>query len=188
MESRQPDTSFRGSPYRHNYENARVIHSALKEAGIDFVVYLPDSWNYQIQKLVAEDSQLTSISVTREDEGMAIAMGAYLGGKRPAMIMEASGYGLSALVLARPGLLQRMPLLIISSHTSALGEIHDYHGETRFVCEPLLSALGIPFVLLTDIKEARRIIREAQLTVEGQVIPVAVLLPRHLLWESEGPS
>ena len=176
---------FMGRSMRYNIENARIIHSALKEAGINFVSYLPDSWNHQLLRLVLDDKELRTVACSREDEGIAIAMGAYLGGKKPAMIMEGSGYGLSGLVLARPGLLQRMPLLILSSHTSTLGEIHDYHGETRFVAEPILNALGIPHMLLMDIGQARTIIREAQMTIEGQLIPFAVLLPRHILFDIE---
>jgi sulfopyruvate decarboxylase subunit alpha len=177
--------NFRGRSFRYSIENARTIHHGLKEAGIDFVCYLPDSWNYQVLKEVLADKDIQSAACSREDEGIAMAMGAYLGGKRPAMIMEGSGYGMSGLVLARPGLLQRMPLLIVSSHTSALGEIHDYHGETRFTVEPILQALGIPHVTLMDISAAKLILREAQMTIEGQLIPVAVLLPRHILFETD---
>jgi sulfopyruvate decarboxylase subunit alpha len=174
---------FMGRAIRYNLENARILHTGLKEAGINFVSYLPDSWNHQLLRLVLADPDIRSVACSREDEGIAIAMGAYLGGKKPAMIMEGSGYGLSGLVLARPGLIQRMPLLIVSSHTATLGEIHDYHGETRFVVEPILNALGIPHMLVMDIGQARTIIREAQMTVEGQQVPFAVILPRHILFD-----
>ena len=33
------------------------------------------------------------------------------------------------------------------------------------------------------VPDAKTLIREAQLTVEGQKVPVAVLLPHHILWE-----
>jgi sulfopyruvate decarboxylase TPP-binding subunit len=106
-------------------------------------------------------------------------MGAAFAGKRPLMLMEGSGYGLSGLILAR-GLVQHTALLIVSSHNSALGEQYDYHAATRLVAEPTLQALGIPYVVLMRIEDAPMVIREAQLTVEGQRIPVAVLLPRHI--------
>lgn len=174
----------RGVGQRYNVKNARIIYDALKAAGIDFIAYLPDSWGYQLNKLIRQDPGMTSISVSREDEGMAICMGAFLGGRRPCMVMEASGWGLSGLVLSRPGLLQRMPLLILSCHVISLGEIHDYHGETRWA-EPIVRALGLPYAVATDIQTLPRLIRETQATVEGQLLPAGIMLPRHILWEVE---
>jgi hypothetical protein len=43
--------------------------------------------------------------------------------------------------------------------------------------------LRIPYCAIQRIDEAKTLIREAQLTVEGQKVPVAVLLPHHILWE-----
>ena len=172
----QPETVTR-VPY--SVENARVLYEALRAAGIDFVTYLPDSGTFPVQQLMAADPAVTSVLCAREDEGFAIAMGAAFAGKRPLMLMEGSGYGMSGLILAR-GLVQHTPLLIVSSHNSALGEQYDYHAATRLVAEPTLRALGIPYVVLMRIEDAPTVIREAQLTVEGQRIPVAVLLPRHV--------
>ncbi len=118
---------FMGRSMRYNIENARIIHSALKGAGINFVSYLPDSWNHQLLRLVLDDKELRTVACSREDEGIAIAMGAYLGGKKPAMIMEGSGYGLSGLVLARPGLLQRKPLFSLPARRCKPFVMQDSH-------------------------------------------------------------
>ncbi len=99
--------------------------------------------------------------------------------------MEGSGYGLCPGVLARPGFVQRMPVLIISSHTATMGEMTDSHSESKYLCEPILRALNIPHHLLMDINQAKLIIREAQATIEGQLISFAILLPRHILWKFE---
>ena len=163
----------------YSLANARVLYEALRAAGIDFVTFLPDSGTFPIQQMMVADPAVTSVLCAREDEGFAIAMGAAFAGKRPLMLMEGSGYGLSGLILAR-GLVQHTPLLILSSHNSALGEQYDYHAATRLVSEPTLDALRIPYVVLMRIEDAPTIIREAQLTVEGQRVPVAVLLPRHI--------
>jgi sulfopyruvate decarboxylase TPP-binding subunit len=108
-----------------------------------------------------------------------------MGGKNSAIIMEASGLGLSGLALGWLAGMQRMALLIISSHVAALGEHTDYHAVTRTVAFPMLKALNIESVILDDIKDARRIFRQAQMTVRGQCVPVCISLPRHILWEDE---
>lgn len=168
---------------RLSVDYARTIYTAVKDAGIDMAVYLPDSANYLIQRFAADDVDMQSVSVTREDEGMAIAMGAFMGGRTPCLIMEASGFGLSYLALAWLGIQQRMATLIISSHTDGLGEHTDYHVCTRYVAEPLLRGMGIPHYTLMDVKDAGRLIKQAAMTVRGHVFPVAVQLPRHVLWD-----
>src|SRR5215211_9339798 len=97
----------------YNLENARIIYEALRAAGIDFAAFLPDSGTFPVQQLMAADPGVTSVLCAREDEGFAIAMGAAFTGKRPVMLMEGSGYGMSGLILAR-GLVQHTPLLIVS--------------------------------------------------------------------------
>jgi len=47
----------------------------------------------------------------------------------------------------------------------------------------VLKGCGIPYCSLMRIEDADTIIREAQLTVEGQKIPVAIMIPRHIYYE-----
>jgi sulfopyruvate decarboxylase TPP-binding subunit len=168
---------------RPSLEKARIIYSGLREAGIDFFVYLPDSANYFIQRLAASDPQVTSVSITREDEGLAIAMGAFMGGRNPALILEASGLGLCPLALATLAHEQRMAALILYAHHYALGEVRDVHACTRWVAEPILDALKIPNVVVMDVKDAPLLIKQAWRTVRGQMSPVAVCLPLHVVWD-----
>jgi len=165
--------------------NAEILKESMKAAGINFVVYVPDSWNYQLQRKVIEDQSFFSVGMVREDEAMATAMGAFVGGKNSAIIAEASGIALSALALGWLGGLFRMATLIITSHTPALGENADYHAVTRTVTFPILSALNVQSIILDDIKDAGRIFKQAQMTVKGQVVPICIALPRHILWEDE---
>ena len=170
---------------RLSESRAEELKEAMKAAGINFVVYVPDSWNHLLQKKIIEDGGIFSVGMVREDEAMATAMGAFMGGKNSAIIMEASGLGLSGLALGWLSGIQRMALLIVSSHTAALGEHTDYHAVTRTVTFPMLDALGVQSVILDDIKDARRLFKQAQMTVKRQCVPVCISLPRHILWEDE---
>jgi sulfopyruvate decarboxylase subunit alpha len=174
----------RRAGYRHDMGTIEAIHLALREAGIDFATYLPDTLNYPLVRALEADPSFQCVGCTREDEGVAIAMGAFLGGRWPVLLTEGSGIGLAGLILAR-GIVQRTPLLILASHNRALGERHDYHAATRRVAEPLLEALHIPYVVVPNGREAPLMIREAQLSVRGDRRPVAVLFPRHTLHIAE---
>jgi sulfopyruvate decarboxylase TPP-binding subunit len=159
------------SGYIHDMAVIRAIHRALRAADVSFAAYLPDTLNHPLARLL-------------EDEGVAMAMGAFLAGRWPVLLTEGSGLGLSGLILAR-GIVQRTPLLILASHNSALGERHDYIAATRRVTEPLLTALNIPYAIAMSGEQAPLLVREAQLTVRGDRRPVAVLFPRHSLHVAE---
>jgi len=112
---------LRGGRVRHNVKNAEILHRALKDAGINFAAMVPDSYFREVNRLLQEDRDIESVTATREDEGMAICAGAYMGGKNPCMVMEASGYGSGAGVLARICQIHHTPFLILSSHVAGLG-------------------------------------------------------------------
>jgi sulfopyruvate decarboxylase subunit alpha len=168
---------------RYNLEVAQAFHRGLRDGGVKFAVYLPDSLLDPIERLLEDDPDIQTVVCTREDEGIAMAMGAYLGGKLGVALMEGSGLGLSALIFAR-GILQRTPLLLIASHDRALGVQFDYHGATRMVAQATLESLNIPTVQLHSAEMIETAVREALLTVQGQRIPVGLLVPRHLMIQS----
>jgi sulfopyruvate decarboxylase TPP-binding subunit len=169
----------RGSP-RYRQESLEAFYDGFRSAGIDFAVFLPDSMLDGIEQLILQRGGVDAYQCSREDEGVAMAMGAFLVGKRPVALMEGSGIGLSALILAR-GIVQKTPTMLIVGHNSTLGERYDYHGATRLVAEPVLRALNIPYHVLFDPGEIRTAIVEAQATVEGQRIPVGILVPSHVI-------
>jgi len=165
---------------RYRQEALESFQNGFKAAGINFAVFLPDSMLDGVEQLIIERGGIDVYQCSREDEGIAMAMGAFLVGKHPVALMEGSGIGLSALILAR-GIVQKTPTLLIAGHNSTLGERYDYHGATRLVAEPVLRALDIPCHVLFDPADIRRVIVEAQATVAGQRIPVGILVPSHVI-------
>lgn len=165
---------------RYNLDAATAFHRAMRAGGVTFAVYVPDSLLDPIERLLDDDPEVQTVVCTREDEGIAIAMGAALGGKLSVALMEGSGLGLSGLILAR-GLLQRTPVLIIASHDRVLGVQFDYHGATRLVGQSTLESLGIPCVAIHSVDVIETAVLEALLTMRGQRIPVGLIVPRHLM-------
>ena len=93
------------------------------------------------------------IPCAREDEGVALAVGLELGGRTAVCMMEASGIGYSALILARAQV-QRTPVIIVASHTAGAGEPHDYHGATAVLSEGVFTGLGIPYEIATESRQS----------------------------------
>ena len=163
----------------YNLDNARAFHRGLRAGGVDFAVYVPDSILDPVEALLESDPEVQTVVCAREDEGIAIAMGAAMGGKTPVALMEGSGLGLSGLILAR-GLIQRTPLLLLVGHAGDIGGQFDYHAATRMVGPATLAGLGIPHLTVLDPALIETLVREALVTVRGQRTPVGVFVPRHI--------
>ncbi len=159
---------------------AQDTYAALRAAKVDFAIYLPDSVLYPVAHLLELDSEIRTIVCSREDEGVAIATGAYLGGRLPVVLMEGSGLGYCGLILAR-AVLQRTPMLILASHNYVLGERFDYHGATRIAGEGTAKGIGIPHLVVYESRMLRAAIHGALETVQGQKTPVCLFVPSYVI-------
>lgn len=170
---------------RQSKENARIIYEAVKEAGIDFVVTVPDSWLNEVNVLLSQDEKIKYVLATREEEGVGVAAGAFLGGKQVALTMEITGLGNSLTALGRLNLGSRIPLLILTSYRGTIGEMFGFASGHSARFDQVLQVMGIPYHVLRNIQEAKRVIKDAQRTAQAQRIPTAILLTSSVLWEEE---
>ena len=156
-----------------------VLHPAsiiaeLKKNKISHVVWLPDSeTNFMYQQLTA-DPDLELIPVCREGETMAIAAGLWLGGARPAVLIQNTGLFESGDSIRGLGLDIKLPLLMLVGYRG-----WDRHGTTkdsaaRFI-EHILHAWGINYYLIETDEDAPRV-TEALQEAERTARPVAVLV------------
>src|SRR5260370_13838385 len=90
---------------------AAMVLGELTAAGIDLVATLPDSWLTDLIEAVDADPGMTLIRVTREGEAVGICAGAYLGGRKAAVLAQNAGVLLSVHALAGLAYLRQMPVL-----------------------------------------------------------------------------
>jgi sulfopyruvate decarboxylase alpha subunit len=69
------------------------IFAALKAARIQQVGYVPDAGHARLIDLCREDPEIRAVPLTTEEEGVALAAGAWLGGQRPVLLVQSSGIG-----------------------------------------------------------------------------------------------
>ena len=74
-------------------DSSEAIYNGLKDAGVDFVVSVPCVNLTKILNMLDSDEDIVHIPVTREEEGIGLCAGAYLGGAKPAILMQNSGLG-----------------------------------------------------------------------------------------------
>ena len=74
---------------------------SLKAAGINFASGLPDSWLRYVVQAVEKDPHFTFVPVCNEGVGFGVCAGAWLGGKKPVLMMENSGLRVASETIAR---------------------------------------------------------------------------------------
>jgi len=97
-----------------------AVYRGLKCAGIDFAASVPCVNLQALLDLVARDPDIIHIPATREEEGVGLCAGAWMGGRRTALLMQNSGLGNCINALASLDLLYGIPLLMIISHRGEL--------------------------------------------------------------------
>ena len=70
-----------------------ILYETIKDLGVNLLLTLPDNMIQGLLKIISERNEIREIVITREEEGIGIAAGAYLGGMTPAIIMQNSGLG-----------------------------------------------------------------------------------------------
>ena len=69
------------------------IFELLKAAGVRQVAYVPDAGHAHVIRRVQADPDMRDVVLTTEEEGVALAAGAWLGGERAVLLMQSSGVG-----------------------------------------------------------------------------------------------
>ena len=125
-----------------------AVYSGLKSAGIDFASSVPCVNLQGLLDLVARDPDIIHIPATREEEAVGLCAGAWMGGRRAALLMQNSGLGNCINALASLDMLYGIPLLMIISHRGGVGESITGQVPMGRLTEPLLDAMSIPHITL----------------------------------------
>ena len=159
-----------------NMDSSEAIYDGLKDAGINFIVSVPCVNLSKLLNMIDEDDEIIHIPVTREEEGIGICAGAYLGGKKTAILMQNSGLGNSINALKSLMELYEMPLLMIMSHRGTEGE--NICGQVPMgVSTPLiLEAMDFKFFKPANPESAYEDILNSWELSEEEGRPVSVLL------------
>ena len=158
---------------------AALIVAGLKKAGIDFVATLPDEKIVELIHAVDRDQELKHVPLCREEEGIGLCAGAYLAGKKTAVIMQNAGLLNSCNALTTTSLQFMIPTLLLVYYAGDIGD----QGFTVLgsVTEPVLHALGIRSYVARTIGEIEQTLTGAQILAQDSKKPVAVLLTKAVL-------
>ena len=113
------------------------LFEILKHAGIRQVGYVPDAGHARLIERIRTDDEIRDVVLTTEEEGVALAAGAWLGGERAALLMQSSGLGncINMFSLARTC---RFPLLMFITMRGEWEEFNPWQVPMGSIVDPVL--------------------------------------------------
>ncbi len=161
-------------------EPAVEILASLKRAGITLVASLPDQWLGELIKRCDGDPEITHVKLAREDDGVGVCAGAFLGGRKAALICQSAGVLLSVNALAGMALHHQIPFLILAAHRGSFDDGYYYQQYKGRTTVPVLEALGLPYYTIDGPEQFAVIEKAAQQSFLTR-LPVVLLLRRRAL-------
>ncbi|MGI9463114.1 MAG: sulfopyruvate decarboxylase subunit alpha [Aestuariivirgaceae bacterium] len=141
---------------------------------ISFVTTVPCKQLAGVIDAVEKSNQIMHVPSNKEDEGMGLCAGAYMGGKRPCIIMQNTAIGVVINTLATLIQYYQIPLPMLISYRGEVGEKVPCQVEMAVHTKALLNQLAIPtyhFHHADDVNELDGILKHTQMCKK----PTAIL-------------
>ena len=159
------------------------IYEGIKKSGINLILSLPCIMLKGLLHVIEEKNEIQHIGITREEEGVGIAAGAYLGGKVPAILMQNSGLGNSVNAIKSLLFLFKIPVIFIMSHRGAEGEKIVAQIPMGELTPNLLDLLNMENFIIDSIDKIQYIQKAAEFS-KSAGLPTSILLKK-TLWGSK---
>ena len=114
---------------------------------------MPDYIVAQVLEHLWADSGCTVVTATREEEALGILSGAWLGGRRGALLMQNSGLGNCVNTLGSLNVAAQIPVVLVISHRGDLGEFNPAQVPVGQATERILDSLGIRHVMPRSVAD-----------------------------------
>ena len=165
---------------------SKHLADILRRNDIRTVATVPDYIVTHVLEHLWADPGCRVVTVTREEEGVGLLSGAWLGGRRGALLMQNSGLGNCVNALASLNVASQIPIVLVISHRGDLGEFNPVQVPMGQAAGPILDTLGIRWIKPSSVEEL-----EAQ--GDGLIklaytcsLPVAFVLPPELTGGKQG--
>jgi sulfopyruvate decarboxylase alpha subunit len=156
------------------------LHEVLRENEVRQVAYVPDSGHARLIELVRADKRMRAIPCTTEEEGVALAVGAWLGGDRAVLLTQSSGVGNCINML---GMIAecRVPLPMLVTMRGEWGEFNPWQLPMAQGAEPVLTAMGVVVQRADQATDLVEIIAAAIKLTFNTSRAVAVLISQRII-------
>jgi sulfopyruvate decarboxylase alpha subunit len=159
---------------------AEGVYELFKAHQIDLISFVPDSGHKHLITYCQHDPALHTVVLTTEEEGIALAAGAFLGGKRSALLMQSSGVGNCINLLSLPRICN-MPFLALVTMRGEWGEFNPWQVPMGQSTPVVLEASGVIVYRADSVEEVCPTVEAAIMLAFQSRRRVAVLLSQKLI-------
>ena len=156
------------------------LFDTFKRADIHQVGYVPDAGHARLIERCRADADIHDVALTTEEEGIALAAGAWLGGERAALLMQSSGVGncVNMLSLMRSC---RFPMLMVITMRGEWEEFNPWQVPMGSIVEPVMKLCDAEVYRATTPEDVPQLAERAVQQAFGEERVVAVLLSQQLI-------
>ena len=159
---------------------SQELHRLFKRQNIRQVSFVPDAGHTALIKLCEADSELCAVRLTTEEEGIALAVGAWLGGDKSVLLMQSSGVGNCINMLSMLSVCQ-IPLTMLVTMRGDWAEFNPWQVPMGQATQPVLEEMGV-LVNRADREDDIVALAEGALRIAYNTLrPAAVLIGQRLL-------
>jgi sulfopyruvate decarboxylase alpha subunit len=158
----------------------KKIYAVLKEFDVRQAPYVPDGGHAELIRLLHADPEMHAVTLTTEEEGVALLCGAWLGGQRGALLMQSSGVGNCVNMLSLIKLC-RIPFLTLVAMRGEWGEFNPWQVPMGSTTQRALELMDVQVLRASRVDEIEDTVRAAaSMAFEGGT-PAAVLLSQRVI-------
>ena len=121
----------------------RIVDDLVNNA-IDFVTTVPCKQLAGVIDAIDAHEKILHVPSNKEDEGMGLCAGAYMGGRRPCIVMQNTAIGVTVNTLVTLIQFYQIPLPMLISYRGEVGEKVACQVEMALHTKALLNQLAIP--------------------------------------------
>jgi len=156
------------------------LYDLIKQQGVRQVSLVPDAGHSALIRLCEADSDLRTVRLTTEEEGIALAVGAWLGGEKSVLLMQSSGVGNCINMLSMLSVCQ-VPLPMLVTMRGDWAEFNPWQVPMGRATKNVLEEMGV-LVNRADSEEEVVPLAEGTLRIAYNTLrPAALLIGQRIL-------
>ena len=156
------------------------VFACLRAHQVRQVCYVPDAGHAQLIRMAHDDPGMQATVLTTEEEGVALAAGAWLGGQRAALLMQSSGVGNCINMLSLMTAC-RFPFLALVTMRGEWAEFNPWQVPMGRATPGVLREMGVGVMRVERAEEAADVVDAAAgLAYDGDQV-MAVLISQRLI-------
>ena len=167
-------------PHQPVQEWAEGVYELFKAHHVELISFVPDGGHKRLIACCQSDPALCTVTLTTEEEGIALAAGAFLGGRRSVLLMQSSGVGNCINMLSLPRVCN-MPFLTLVTMRGEWGEFNPWQVPMGQGTPVILEASGVIVYRADSVQVVCSTVEAAIMLTFQSRCRVAVLLSQKLI-------